>query len=139
MLLLSRVVELSQQLQRLPRFGSVLGQVMEEHVAHMRVLGYRYDTSEELLLRFDRFLQRHAELAQLPLEKLVERWSDDQPSPSRLYEAQRVGRLVSKAMHRLDPTVPVLRFGHGVVQAARQDDRRPYRKRHAEAVLTIKV
>src|SRR5690606_10217340 len=115
-----------QQLRRLPRFGSFLGRVMEEHVAHMRALGYRYDTSEELLLRFDRFLQWHAELAQLPLERLVEKWSNDQPSPSRLYEAQRVGRLVSKAMHRLDPTVPVLRFGDGVVRAARQADRRPH-------------
>ena len=52
-----------EQLRQLPPFGSFLGRVMEDHVAHMRTLGYRYDTNEELLLRFDRFLQRHPELS----------------------------------------------------------------------------
>jgi integrase len=113
------------QLRPPPRFGSHLGKLMEEHVALMRSLGYRYNTNEALLLRFDRFLQRHAELAQLPIEKLVERWSDDQLSPSRLYEARKAGRIVSKAMHRLDPTVPVLPLGDGVGRA-RQGNRRPH-------------
>ncbi|CAH1748664.1 protein of unknown function [Thauera humireducens] len=63
---------------------------------------------------------------QLPLEKLVERWSNDQPSPSRLYEAQRAGRIVSKAMHRLDPTVPVLPLGDGIGRAACQSNRYPH-------------
>jgi integrase/recombinase XerD len=113
-------------LRPLPRFASHLGKVMEEHVARMRSLGYRYDTNEGLLLRFDRFLQRHRELAQLPLKKLVERWSDDHPSPSRLYEAQKAGCIVSKAMHRLDPTVPVLPLDNAVGRAARQVHRRPH-------------
>ena len=71
-----------EQLRRLPRFGSFLGRVMEEHVAHMRSLGYRYTTNEGTLLRFDRFLQRHPELTGLPLNTLVEYWSKDQLSPS---------------------------------------------------------
>jgi integrase/recombinase XerD len=112
-----------QRLRRLPRFGSFLGTVMEENVAHMRALGYRYDTNEETLLRFDRFLQKHSQLAGLPLNELVERWSDEQPSPYHLYEAQRSGRIVSKAMHRLDPSVPILPLGDGVARAARQHDR----------------
>jgi hypothetical protein len=112
-----------RQLRRLPRFGSFLGQVMEEHVAHMRMLGYRYDTNEELLLRFDRFLQHHPELAGLPLSKLVERWGTEQPSPHHLFDAQRAGRSVSKAMHRLDPRVPILPIGEGVARAARQGQR----------------
>ena len=111
------------QLRRLPRFGSFLGSVMEEHVAHMRALGYRYDTNEELLLRFDRFLQHHPELSGLPLNQLVERWNEEQPSPYRLYEAHRAGRIVSKAMHRLDPRVPILPIGEGVARAARQHHR----------------
>ena len=115
-----------EQLRPPPRFASHLGNVMEEHVAHMRSLGYRYNTNEQLLLRFDRFLQQHAELAQLPLEKLVERWSDDQPCPSRLFEAQNAGRIVSKAMHRLDPTVPVLAIDGGVGRVGRQGKRRPH-------------
>jgi integrase len=110
-------------LRRLPRFGSFLGRVMEEHVAHMRTLGYRYNTNEELLLRFDRFLQQHVELTGLPLDKVVECWSKDQLSPSRLYDAQKAGRIVSKAMHRQDPRVPILPIGEGVARAARQHHR----------------
>ena len=112
-----------EQLRQLPPFGSFLGRVMEEHVAHMRMLGYRYDTNEELLLRFDRFLQRRAELSGLPLNSLVEHWNEEQPSPYRLYDARRAGRIVSKAMHRLDPRVPVLPIGDGVARAARQHQR----------------
>ena len=76
---------------------------MQEHVAHMRALGYRYSTNEELLLRFDRFLQRRPELSGLALHELVERWVEELPSPSRLFDARRAGRVVSKAMHRRDP------------------------------------
>lgn len=115
-----------EQLRRLPRFSSFLGSVMEEHVAHMRTLGYRYNTNEELLLRFDRFLQHHPELSGLPLNKLVERWSEEQPSPCRLYDAHKAGRIVSKAMNRLDPHVPVLPIGESVARAARQCHRRAH-------------
>ena len=113
-----------QQLRRLPPFGSFLGKAMEEHVAHMRALGYRYDTNEQLLLRFDRFLQLDPEqLSGLSLNELVERWIEEQPSPSRLYDARKVGRVVSRAMHRLDPRVPILSIGDGVARAARQHHR----------------
>jgi len=113
-----------QQLRRLPPFGSFLGKVMEEHVAHMRALGYRYDANEQLLLRFDRFLQLHpAQLSGLSLNELVERWIEDQPSPSHLHNARQAGRIVSKAMHRLDPREPVLSIGDGVARAARQHHR----------------
>ena len=112
-----------EQLRQLPPFGSCLGPVMEEHVAHMRTLGYRYDTEEELLLRFDRYLQRHPALSGLALSSLVEHWHEEQPSASRLYEARKAGRIVSKAMHRLDPLAPVLPIGDGVARAARQHHR----------------
>ncbi len=112
-----------QKLRRAPPFGSFLGKVMEEHVAHMRALGYRYNTVEELLLRFDRFLQRRPELSGLPLNELGEGWIEEQPSPSRLFDARKAGRIVSKAMHRLDPRVPILPIGDGVARAARQHNR----------------
>ncbi|SAL69289.1 tyrosine-type recombinase/integrase [Caballeronia humi] len=111
---------------QLPRFGSFLGVVMAQHVSHMRVLGYRYRTEEQRLLRFDRFLQRHPELAGLTLSELVEHWSQEEPSPYHLFEARRAGRTVSKAMHRIDPRVPVLSIGDGVARAARQQQRSPY-------------
>jgi integrase/recombinase XerD len=115
-----------RKLRRLPPFGSFLGTVMQEHVAHMRALGYRYDTNEELLLRFDRFLQRRPDLSGLALNELVERWVEEQPSPSRLFDARLAGRIVSKAMHRLDPGVPVLLIGDGVARAPRQNHRSAY-------------
>jgi integrase/recombinase XerD len=115
-----------QRLRRPPPFGSFLGPVMKDHVAHMRTLGYRYGTVEELLLRFDRFLQRRPELSGLPLSGLVEHWNEEQPSPSRLFDARRVGRIVSKAMHRRDPRVPILPIGDGVARAARQQYRAAY-------------
>ena len=112
-----------RQLRRLPPFGSFLGTIMEAHVAHMRALGYRYNTNAELLLRFDRFLQRHPELSAMSLHDNVESWVQEEPSPSRLYNARRAGRIVSKAMHRLDPRVPILLIGDGVARAARQHHR----------------
>jgi site-specific recombinase XerD len=121
--LLSEDSNALQQLRQPPPFGSFLGRVMADHVAHMRTLGYRYDTAEELLLRFDRFLQRHPELSALPLNRLVEHWNEEQPSASRLFDARRAGRMVSKAMHRLDPRVPILPIGDGVAQAARRHHR----------------
>lgn len=115
-----------QQLRQLPAFGSNLGPVMRDHIAHMRAVGYRYDTAEELLLRFDRFLQRHPELSGLALNALVEQWNEERPSPSRLFEARRAGRIVSKALHRLDPREPVLPIGDGVARAARKLHRSPH-------------
>ncbi|CAE6972785.1 Tyrosine recombinase XerC [Paraburkholderia nemoris] len=115
-----------QKQRRLPRFGSFLGIVMDEHIAHMRVLGYRYRTEEQRLLRFDRFLQYHPELAGLTLAELVEHWSEEEPSPYHLFEARRAGRTVSKAMHRIDPRVPILSIGDGVARSARQQERSPY-------------
>lgn len=112
--------------RRLPRFGSFLGTVMDEHIAHLRVLGYRYRTEEQTLLRFDRFLQCHPELAGRPLADLVEHWSQEEPSPYHLYDAQRAGRIASKAIHRIDPRVPILPMGDGVARAARQHQRSPY-------------
>lgn len=115
-----------QNLRRPPRFGSFLGKVMEDHVSHMRSLGYSYRSNEGALLRFDRFLQRHPELTGRPLNELVERWSEDYSSPYHLYDAQNAGRIVSKAMHRIDPKQPILPFTFGVPQRARLCHRRPH-------------
>jgi site-specific recombinase XerD len=107
------------------RFGSFLGKLMGEHVVLMRSLGYRYDVNESMLLRFDRFLQGNAELAGKPLNQLLDVWGQSHPSPNRLCEAQKVGRLISKAMHRLDSTVTILPMSVDY-QRVRQEQRRPY-------------
>jgi hypothetical protein len=69
-----------RKLRPVPRFGSSLGKVMVEHVRLMRSLGYRYDVNERMLLRFDRFLQSHTELAGNALNQLVEAWVQSDPS-----------------------------------------------------------
>jgi integrase/recombinase XerD len=113
-------------LRTTPRFASHLGKVMEQHINHMQSLGYRYKINERLLLRFDRFLQQDPSLAQWPLETLVKCWSDEKPSVHRLHESQQAGRIISKALHRLDPAVPILSIDAGVGRAARQGDRRAH-------------
>jgi integrase len=115
-----------EELRPQPRFGSFLGEFMVEHVTLMRSLGYRYNTNEGMLLRFDRFLQNHSELAGESLNKLIDAWSESHPSPNHLWEAQRVGRLISKAMHRLDPTVPILPIHADAPRGAYPQQRRPY-------------
>lgn len=125
--LLSEDVDASlQRLRCVPRFGSFLGQLMQEHVAHMRSLGYRYGSQELWMLRFDRFLQCRADLTGAPLCRLIEVWSESNPCPELLCTAWKVGRLLSKAMHRLDPNVPILPPGTDACRRVRRKHRRPY-------------
>jgi integrase/recombinase XerD len=111
-------------LRPVPRFGSFLGKMMAEHVGLVRSLGYRYDVNEGMLLRFDRFLQSRAELAGKPFNQLIEAWGQSHLSANRVQEATRVGQLISKAMHRLEPAVPILPVS--IDQRLRQQQRRPY-------------
>jgi integrase len=128
-----------QKLRRPPRFGSFLGSWMQEHVERMRSLGYRYDTSERKLLRFDCFLQSHAELSGSTLRKLLDVWRESRSRPSHLLEAYEVGRLVSKAMHRVDPTVALLPGGAEVRRRVILLQRRPYIYTEAEIRRLLEV
>jgi integrase len=92
----------------------------------MRSLGYRYDVNERMLLRFDSFLRSHPSWRHLLLSILIKRWADSKPTPHRLYEAQDVGRMISTAMHRLDPSVAIMVGSPDVRRRARQQHRRPY-------------
>jgi len=115
-----------RKLRPVPRFGSFLGKVMAEHVGLMRSLGYRYDVNERMLLRFDRFLQSHTELAGKALNQLIEAWIQNDPSPNRLWEANRAGQLMSKAMRRLDPAAAVVPMSIEMYQQVRRELRQPY-------------
>ena len=128
-----------RELRPLPRYGSFLGTVMEEHVRLMRSLGYRYDVNERMLLRFDRFLQSRAELAGMPLHQLIEVWDQSHPSPNRAYEAKRVGQLISRAMRRLDPAVTILPMSIDLHQGVRQQQRQPYIYSDEEIQRLLKV
>jgi integrase/recombinase XerD len=112
-----------QGLRPAPRFGSFLGETMAEYVRLKRTLGYRYNVNERMLLRFDRFLQHHADFVGKPLNQLVDKWAQDAPSAFRLWEAARVGRLMSKAMYRANPAAPT---GAGAYPTVRLEQRQPY-------------
>lgn len=86
------------RLQALPRFGSHFGEVMQQHIARMRTLGYRY--CERRLLRFDRFLQHRSEADQASLSVLVHEYASEAASPAVRYERLRVGRIVAGALRR---------------------------------------
>ena len=64
-----------EALRQLPRFGSVLGDLMRNHIALMRTRGFRYETQARMFLRFDRFLQGHPELADEPVPVMLQHWS----------------------------------------------------------------
>lgn len=82
-----------QRLRPPPRFGSFLGPLMREHLERMRSVGYLYDSHEQKLLRFDRFLQSHGNLAGAPLRTLLEAWRESSPRLGHSLEVcQAVGR-----------------------------------------------
>ena len=118
-----------RQLQRLrppTRYGSFLGPLMREHVERMRSLGYRYESNERTVLRFDRFLQSRTDLNGAPLRTLLDAWRAINPQPQHLYMVGMVGRLLSKAMNRFDANIAVLPYDADASRRARQLHRRPY-------------
>lgn len=121
-----------RQLIPLPVWGSVLGPVMQEHVARMKSLGYRYDTRESDLLRFDRFLQRQPALATVPLRQQLDAWCNESPGLRHQYRAQQCGVVLSKAVRRKAPEVPTLPMEPGLYGRLTQQERRPYLFTEAE-------
>jgi integrase/recombinase XerD len=105
-----------ERLRPPPRFGSFLGKVMEEHVGRMRSVGYRYDVGERVLLRFDRFLQDHPELTAAPLPELVDAWSQTNPRPQHICEAQEAGRLPGST-RTWKSSASALRCGGGLISS----------------------
>jgi len=129
-------------LQRLcppPRYGSFLGSLMRQHVEMMRSVGYRYDGAENALLRFDRFLQRRPDLADAPLRTLLDAWRGTTPRPRHRLEVSQVGRLLSKAMHRLDPSVEILPVDEDAARRAKQSYRHPYIYTEAQILRLLEV
>jgi len=115
-----------QALRPFPRFGSFLGPAMRDHVALMQAMGRRYQTEEASLLRFDRFLQSRPDLSGRPLKILVREWTKASSAPSHALLCQQVGRTVSKALNRLDPTIAVIRCDRRIHHQALQLRRRPH-------------
>jgi integrase len=115
-----------QALRRLPPFGSVLGDLMRNHVAMMRTRGYRYDTQTQMFLRFDRFLQTHPEFAKEPVQIMLRHWAAARSTAFHAADCERLGRTLAKARHHLDPSVPVPKPDRLPQQRMAQQWRRPH-------------
>jgi integrase/recombinase XerD len=115
-----------EALRPVPRFGSFLGTVMREHVALMQAMGYHYDTQEERLLRLDRFLQLRPDLSGRPLTVLIREWANTLSTPQQALECHETGRVISRALSRIDPTAESIPWDKRIIQQAHQQYRRPY-------------
>lgn len=95
---------------RQPRpFGSVLGEMMAEHVAMMRRRGYKYTSQPQLLLRFDRFLQLHPGPEAEPLSAMIDRWAATNVTRHHAEECEKLKRVFAKILRHRDPSMHVRR------------------------------
>jgi integrase/recombinase XerD len=108
------------------RFTSFLGTIMREHLALMRAMGYRYDGHEKHMLKLDRFLQDRSELAGQSLRMIIHEWTKAKLSPEHALQCLKVGRVLSKALSRIDPSNKGIAWDRWIVQEAKRHHRRPY-------------
>jgi integrase len=99
---------------------------MRDHVALMHSRGYQYETQGHWILRFDRFLQANPELAGSSLETMLACWKAAKPTRNHAAECQKLGRLLTKARHRLDPGIPPKRFDARPEREVAREHRRPH-------------
>jgi integrase len=97
------------KLRRPKPFGSVLGEMMAEHVVLMRNRGYKYTSQPLLLLRFDRFLQLHPGLETEPLSVMIDRWAATDITRHHAEECEKLKRIFAKILRHRDPSMPVRR------------------------------
>lgn len=115
-----------EELRPVPRFGSFLGSMMREHLELKKSMGYRYNVHEQWMLHFDRFLQRRSDLSSQPLTVLIQEWTNAGSNAQHALDCHRTGRLLSKALCRMDPTIKTIRWNPRIDRQTRQRLRRPY-------------
>jgi integrase/recombinase XerD len=115
-----------EALRRFPAFGSVLGDLMRDHIALMRTRGYRYQAQARWLWRFDRFLQAHPELSGESVPVMLRHWAAARSTANHAAECERLARILSKALHRLDTATAPKRSDPRPGQQVAKQWRRPY-------------
>lgn len=125
-LLATDSVRALQALRPPARFASFLGDMLRQHVALMRAVGFRYEAQAGRLLRLDRFLQGRPELAGQPPEVLLKEWAAQRQTVSHAWECEQTGRTVLRALRRLDPTVQLPPPDRRLKRRVEQQRRRPY-------------
>jgi integrase/recombinase XerD len=113
-------------LRRPKPFGSVLGDIMREHVERMRKRGYRFTTQAGWFLRFDRFLQAHPELDREPVATMLKHWLAAKSTRNHAAECEKLEHALTKALRRRDPSVAPRRLD----ARAQKDAARHFRKPH---------
>lgn len=112
---------------RQPRpFGSVLGEMMAEHVAMMRRRGYKYTSQPLLLLRFDRFLQLYPGPEAEPLSAMIDRWAATNATRHHAEECEKLKRVFAKILRHRDPSMPVRRPDPKLRKEAAKQWRKPH-------------
>jgi integrase/recombinase XerD len=121
------------------RWASPLGPRMRDHVALMQSVGYRYVAQECRFLAFDRFLQGRPDLNEQPLQAMIKAWAHDTPTLEHAWQCQRVGRDLSRAWNRIDPTVPVLKRDRNLEAQLERQRRRPHIYSQADVCRALNV
>jgi integrase len=122
-----------------PRFGSVLGALMRNHIALMRTRGFRYDTNTRMFLRFDRFLQMHPELANEPVPVMLQHWAAARSAAFHAADCELLRRALGKARRHLDPSVLVPRPDPILRRRFFREFRRPYIYKPEEIRLLLDI
>jgi integrase/recombinase XerD len=128
-----------EALRQFPPFGSVLGDLMRDHIALMRTRGFRYQAQARWFWRFDRFLQGHPELADKPVALMLQRWAAARATPNHAAECERVARALAKARRHLDPSIELPRPDQRPQQQVARQWRRPYIYSPEEVRLLLDV
>jgi integrase/recombinase XerD len=113
-------------LRQFPPFGSVLGDLMRNHIALMRTRGFRYETQARWLWRFDRFLQAHPQLAGEPVSVMLQHWSAARSTANHAAECEKLARALAGAQHHRDPGIELKRPDPRPGQQVARQWRRPY-------------
>jgi len=128
-----------EMLRPLPRWGSVLGPLMSEHVALMRTMGYRYGSQEVRFAAFDRFLQTRPDLTIQPLKAQLDAWTRLSPTLPRAWDGAQLGADLSRAMRLRDPTAELLPRDPRLNRQIRRTYRAPYIYSPAEVARILQV
>jgi integrase/recombinase XerD len=128
-----------ERLRPLPEWGSSLGRLMREHVAHMQSRGYRYGTRARDLRRFDRYLQHHPELSGESFPVLIEAWQSSGRTPRHRLMVQLCARVLSQTMHRRDENIPIRTIEIGLQRRITREERKAYIYSEAEIVRLFKA
>lgn len=121
-----------EALREFPPFGSVLGDLMRNHIALMRSRSFRFETQARWCLRFDHFLQAHPELSEEPLPVMLQHWSAARSTPHHQAECEKLARLLNKALRHADPAIEPRRPDPGPMRQVAQQWRQPYIYSQAE-------